>query len=1315
VFACLSSACTAAITGTYVDATASNTSAANLTWSSDSDSSTDKYWYGLTYSGTQGNTVWQAYNKEDVPKITTVISGLNASKKYRIYVIYYGKASDNRQVYAGLAGTRLQNYGITDGTAIGYEVSGVSGRQVCVGTVEGMTWVGVDIDSAGIKSADVNSSYTTAVYAWYDGVAYEEVSSIGKDVIYQRYVDAGPSNTSAVVGGNWYATPSNTIDNLWSLRSYAGPQGDNIFEAHATENTKTLRTAVNGLDPLTKYNIYLVHCTKDVSGARWRTLAAMSGDTLQLRDLDTGQFTGWYSSGLCSQRVLLGSVIGQTSIAIDVNDQLHPPVDDNRTWYDGVLVEADYAGYEPVITGCYVDATTSNTVAAGGGNWWALVGGSDNLWYLRSYGTYGKTVFQADAPENPPKLTTTITGLDKNKTYNVYVIFHGKKDASSDWQIQAALSGQTLATYNNDSGYATDYYSSGIYGRQVWLATVSDVNSVAVDIDDGVDGSLDKRTWYDGLAFEEVRKPCDSSTAPVLYYYDITYAGAYGKTARYDERHVVSCIQGLVNRNAPRLFVRYFGGTGDHGWLNRLLEPGGLCENWKVQEISNVESLISTFSAYISGVILYDPDPNTGAISTSLVATSVAGAENAIAVRKDTTAGSMYNYLVNDADGPHLTVLVDLAGKFTGTGTIWQTSTASTGSKKCDAYVWLKQKYIDTSKCNPEYLSYTMDLWGLKLGGNDMTQLCNLDYAVSKKAVCFELSPWGDEVPNDDTGQPLGTDLNTFKMLLDACNTKTNKQTMIQMSGFPNWPYKYSTSVGGSHSPVALEWEFMRFLTAYNVYTDVEFYLSNTSFYSALAPATNERRYVQNPAPTYDDMVAAGLINAGGSVVAGNYVMIGMGDYDCSAWTMQRLANSTGVYSNAGRGQVYCNWGVNPTMINKASVAMDYMYRGKTGADCFISWDSGAGYINPTQLYGTRSPSGYPSGLSLWQAHCRKYYRMMDYSISGWLLNGAVDLSSTDCLNYASFSGDGIGIHISSSGTMYLVDNKVPVNLIKGSSDTTQFSMMDYASGVNFGWYRAVNWNTGTQESPVYAAWGPDHIKLVMEQKAGSGHNHRFLDAYSYYYLMRYYLSGNNNYRATWINDTAPKIMQAGRTYPITVTVRNDGWDTWNESNSYRLGYSLVLSGSSPNYGRQYLPSLVSVLPGQTWTFTFNITAPSTYGIYDFQLDMVKEGATWFASQNNIEWKSQITVAANETDIDTDGDGIPDVIETSQGTLYWHPDSVIYKKSDFNHDGRVNYKDLMVLAENWLRSASLTDIAPTIPDGATDFMDFSVFAEDWLE
>ena len=195
--------------------------------------------------------------------------------------------------------------------------------------------------------------------------------------------------------------------------------------------------------------------------------------------------------------------------------------------------------------------------------------------------------------------------------------------------------------------------------------------------------------------------------------------------------------------------------------------------------------------------------------------------------------------------------------------------------------------------------------------------------------------------------------------------------------------------------------------------------------------------------------------------------------------------------------------------------------------------------------------------------------------------------------------------------------------------------------------------------------------------------------------------------------------MAAGATYPVTVTVRNDGWDTWSEANLCRLGHAIVLPGVIPVYAdydptRHYLPTGTNVAPGQSVIFSFDVTAPSANGNYDLYYDMVRDGVNWFRDRNNIEWKKEIIVATNVTDIDTDGDGIPDVTEELNGTLYWHPDDSLRKKGDFEPDGDVDLLDLVLLGEYWLQNYPPVDIAPESPDGIINLLDLSVLAQDWL-
>jgi hypothetical protein len=53
---------------------------------------------------------------------------------------------------------------------------------------------------------------------------------------------------------------------------------------------------------------------------------------------------------------------------------------------------------------------------------------------------------------------------------------------------------------------------------------------------------------------------------------------------------------------------------------------------------------------------------------------------------------------------------------------------------------------------------------------------------------------------------------------------------------------------------------------------------------------------------------------------------------------------------------------------------------------------------------------------------------------------------------------------------------------------------------------------------------------------------------------------------------------------------------------------------------------------------------------------MVQDGVAWFRERGNIEWKTTVLVASDPEAVDADADGVPDLAETSGGSLYWHPD-----------------------------------------------------------
>ncbi|MFD0677376.1 MULTISPECIES: fibronectin type III domain-containing protein [unclassified Paenibacillus] len=95
----------------------------------------------------------------------------------------------------------------------------------------------------------------------------------------------------------------------------------------------------------------------------------------------------------------------------------------------------------------------------------------------------------------------------------------------------------------------------------------------------------------------------------------------------------------------------------------------------------------------------------------------------------------------------------------------------------------------------------------------------------------------------------------------------------------------------------------------------------------------------------------------------------------------------------------------------------------------------------------------------------------------------------------------------------------------------------------------------------------------------------------------------------TIVSNTIPVIMDVGRIYNVSVSLRNDGYYPWRESDSYRLG---AVDDSDPFAGgRQPIMGGQIVSTGQQYTFNFNMTA-NQLGSFITDWRMVQDGVTWF-------------------------------------------------------------------------------------------------------
>lgn len=481
----------------------------------------------------------------------------------------------------------------------------------------------------------------------------------------------------------------------------------------------------------------------------------------------------------------------------------------------------------------------------------------------------------------------------------------------------------------------------------------------------------------------------------------------------WEQVHAVATLQGIVNRRAPRIYIFLVENGGiniDRYWWNKYRQPGRWLQGRDTVLYPDAVALITAFRHALRGAVVYDPK----VAATSNVASSVAGADDLIAIRYDTAKGSLYDRVI--LHGPRLPVKVwllhpDGRSMFTGRGSIPGTGQPSTGSAKDDAYRWFLAHYMQRGRGSTAYGAYYIDQRWLDRPGaaapNHHT-LSNHDFFVSRRGFFFDLSPWGDEPATDDTLQRPGSDRETLRALLLTAYERNQGKTMCYIGGFPPWAFKYTGHAGGHHEDVATEWEYSRIISAYNAFKDADAInygaLANASFWQHF-PLKKE--YPQ-PWTTPADLARRGYLTADGRVDfrGRQFIIFYVGDYDASSWVSQMTPT---LWDNPDRGKVPLMWCISPVLAERVPMALDYRRETATENDYFAAADNGAGYLMPGMLQAPRPISGLPDGLDAWVRHNKPYYRRWGLSITGFIIDGhAPGLNEKGLDAYAAFSPHGI-------------------------------------------------------------------------------------------------------------------------------------------------------------------------------------------------------------------------------------------------------------------------------------------------------------------
>ena len=135
--------------------------------------------------------------------------------------------------------------------------------------------------------------------------------------------------------------------------------------------------------------------------------------------------------------------------------------------------------------------------------------------------------------------------------------------------------------------------------------------------------------------------------------------------------------------------------------------------------------------------------------------------------------------------------------------------------------------------------------------------------------------------------------------------------------------------------------------------------------------------------------------------------------------------------------------------------------------------------------------------------------------------------------------------------------------------------------------------------------------------------------------------------------DAIPDALATGMTYKISVKVKNTGAIKWENGgiNPVFIGYhwinfdtkeTVVFDGK-----RSVLPQPV-VNPGEEVTFEMKISSPPSKGKYILQLDLVKEGITWFSYQGVPPLEKYCTLDVSYSAQYDDGNSTPLYLDPGQ-------------------------------------------------------------------
>lgn len=365
-------------------------------------------------------------------------------------------------------------------------------------------------------------------------------------------------------------------------------------------------------------------------------------------------------------------------------------------------------------------------------------------------------------------------------------------------------------------------------------------------------------------------------------------AGIKDTQFRADMVYMLTSLQGIVNRERPRLYLitalslfdlesKYQmepNGTKrsvtdlDTLWLEYFKEKKWIRPGSIVQ-VSTLREVVEYFDSEVDGLVRWDV--SVGA--TINAAFMAAGAEDLLPVSDSLAKGKLLAWF--EKEFPKMKVELDLSGVFQG-GTNMVSLDGikfkSCGLAKNDVYRFAIERFMKSKKLNPSWMWYNCDAsiwkteksWNGSLYGRELYErlgdrahfqnngFYNADFWISKRAIFLDLYPWDDSAPSDDPDQRVGEDFKTWNDILEwSYGLRDGKFGVV--GGFIPWWIKYTKIQGDPHDPVPGEWQFIQLITSYNMANDADaaFGIANASFFQHMPTIKQEACQFTYVSPYY--------------------------------------------------------------------------------------------------------------------------------------------------------------------------------------------------------------------------------------------------------------------------------------------------------------------------------------------------------------------------------------------------------------------------------------------------------------------------------